>query len=252
MSKQDRTYTRTASDLERKYNFGQSFAEIYGLATDAQKDAENANEAIAGLDAKLDSDEIFNRLTNFGAKQGIYRGDAGEIYINANYIKSGKLAADYIDADNLKVKAANITGTLSADRIAANSITSDKIAANSITTGKLAASLELTAPIIKGGMYYGNLFNVYPEVNANGGYVANTTGGMSIYGYFGSALYHMFQIYYQDAFTDPRVYLRSPVGASLHIGGYDPNGLAAYTYFNGKIDFSGATVSGLSSAATFA
>lgn len=35
-SKQDRQGVRTASDLERKYNFGKTFAEIMGIATDAR------------------------------------------------------------------------------------------------------------------------------------------------------------------------------------------------------------------------
>lgn len=37
MSKQDRQGARTASDLERKYQFGKQFAEIMGIALDAQK-----------------------------------------------------------------------------------------------------------------------------------------------------------------------------------------------------------------------
>ena len=34
--KQDRTYTRTAADLERKYNFGKTFAEMLGLINDSR------------------------------------------------------------------------------------------------------------------------------------------------------------------------------------------------------------------------
>lgn len=112
--KQDRTYTRTASALEQKYNFGKSFAEVYGLIDGVQK---NAEQAVKDLDASLNPDEIFNRLTNYGKVQGIYRSDDGDVYVNASYIKSGKLAAEYIDADNLEVKAANITGTLTANQI---------------------------------------------------------------------------------------------------------------------------------------
>jgi hypothetical protein len=37
MSKQDRQGVRTPADLERKYNFGKTFAELMGLAQDAQK-----------------------------------------------------------------------------------------------------------------------------------------------------------------------------------------------------------------------
>lgn len=106
--KQDGTAPRTAADLERKYNFGRTFAEVYGLITDAQKLAEEAKSEIEGLD----HEEIFNLLTNYGEWQGIYRGDDDNVYINATYIKSGKVLAEFIDADNLQVKAANITGEL--------------------------------------------------------------------------------------------------------------------------------------------
>ena len=107
-NKQDRAYARTAADLERKYNFGKTFAEVFGLIDGVKDDTE---QAIKELDQALNHDEIFNRLTNYGKVQGIYR-ENDNIYINASYIKSGKLAADYIDADNLKVNAANITGSL--------------------------------------------------------------------------------------------------------------------------------------------
>lgn len=88
MSKQDRQGVRTAADLEWKYQFGKRFAEVMGIATDAQDAANRATEGIDGLDQKLDHNEIFNRLTNNGQLQGLYRGDDGELYINAAYIKS--------------------------------------------------------------------------------------------------------------------------------------------------------------------
>ncbi len=108
MSKQDGYASRTPADLERKYKFGETFAEVFGLVTDARKIAEEAQSAIEGLDQEA----IFNLLTNNGKAQGVYRDDNGDVYVNASYIKSGKLAAQYIDAENLKVSAANITGTL--------------------------------------------------------------------------------------------------------------------------------------------
>lgn len=108
-SKQDRQGARTAADIERRYNFGKTFAEVYNLVADAQSGTE---AAVKALDEKLDPEEIFNRLTDYGKVQGIYRGDDGDIYVNATYIKSGKLSAEYIDADNLKVNVANITGEL--------------------------------------------------------------------------------------------------------------------------------------------
>ncbi len=40
MSKQDRQGARTAADLERRYSFGKSFAEVLGIATDARDRAD--------------------------------------------------------------------------------------------------------------------------------------------------------------------------------------------------------------------
>lgn len=46
MSKQDRQVVRTASDLERKYQFGKQFAEIMGIALDAQKSVSEIESTI--------------------------------------------------------------------------------------------------------------------------------------------------------------------------------------------------------------
>lgn len=89
ISKQDRVAARTPTDLERKYNFGTSFAEAMNLAADARA---TAKEALDGLS----SEKVFNLLTDYGRMQGIYRGEDGQIYINASYIKAGTLLADYI------------------------------------------------------------------------------------------------------------------------------------------------------------
>lgn len=115
-SKQDRQGARTANDLIQRYNFGKTFAEVYGLVTEAQKAAEAAQKAASDIESELTPEEIFNRLTNYGEEQGIFR-ENEKIYVNADYIKGGKVAAQYIDADNLEVKAANVNGTLSANQI---------------------------------------------------------------------------------------------------------------------------------------
>ena len=113
IAKQDRQGVRTATDLEQKYGFGRSFTELYGLIEQTQI---NYEEAISQLDKELDHEEIFNRLTDGGKVQTIYR-ENGNIYINASYIRSGILAANLVDAENLKVKAANVQGVLTAEQI---------------------------------------------------------------------------------------------------------------------------------------
>lgn len=65
-----------------------------------------ANESVEALDDELDQEEIFNRLTNNGETQGVYMQD-GKLYINADYIKSGKLSASLIEGGILKVGGKN-------------------------------------------------------------------------------------------------------------------------------------------------
>lgn len=86
--KQDRTGARTAADIERKYNFNKSFAEVLGVATDARTEAESAKKAVIKLDESLTAEEVFNRLTNNGQLQGLYKDDDGNLFVNATYIKS--------------------------------------------------------------------------------------------------------------------------------------------------------------------
>lgn len=82
MSKMDGMASRTPADIERRYNFGKSFAEILGIANDAQTHAYKAEEEIkelnwlisdsetglfAQLNAKLDTDRLvsqFNMAAN--------------------------------------------------------------------------------------------------------------------------------------------------------------------------------------------
>lgn len=164
MSKQDGYSSRTAEDVERKYNFGKTFAEVYNLISDAQKAAKEAQNAFDGLT----KDEIFNLLTDFGKSQGVYRDELGNVYMNASYIKSGKLAAEYIDAENLNVAAANITGQLVATQIDTKDL---KVLAANIT-GKLTAGqidatyLEVDAANITGTLVAEQIDTTYLELDA--------------------------------------------------------------------------------------
>lgn len=104
VSKQDGVSPRTASELEMKLGLGKKFSEVMGYAADAQKAAEMAQEAADKANAAyegLDQEAIFNILTNNGKEQGIYRGENGQIYINASYIMSGIIDAAVVKVVNL-------------------------------------------------------------------------------------------------------------------------------------------------------
>lgn len=84
--------------------------------------------------AAMTHEEVFNKLTNNGAIQGIYVQD-GKWYINAELAKIINLTAESIDTANLKVAAANVTGKLTATQIDATNLS---VSAANIT-GKLTA-----------------------------------------------------------------------------------------------------------------
>lgn len=116
-ARQDRQGARTPADLEYKYRFGKSFKEVMGIADDARTAAEDAQLAAKKLDEGLTSEEIFNRLTQNGAVEGIYRDSSGQIYVNASYIKSGELLADLIKTGVLKSKSGGFELNLDSDTL---------------------------------------------------------------------------------------------------------------------------------------
>lgn len=114
-NRMDRQGARTPAALEQQYKFGKTFAEIEGIATDARRTAEQAQQAYEGLN----QEEIFDRLTNKGQWEGFYQDAYGNMYINASYIKSGIINADLIKS-----------GTINADLIRAGRITSQTFEEN--------------------------------------------------------------------------------------------------------------------------
>lgn len=109
------------------------------VSTDWEKASKYTDDtAVNDLDESLDMYGVFNRLTENGARKGIYIQN-GELYVNATYIKSGVIDADLIEA-----------GGITAGKIAANAITSAKIQARAITSAKIASD-AITADKIAAG-----------------------------------------------------------------------------------------------------
>lgn len=59
------------------------------------------NEAVEALDSDLTQQEIFNRLTDNGAAQGMVLYN-GQLYINASYINAGMLSVGYIGFNDVE------------------------------------------------------------------------------------------------------------------------------------------------------
>lgn len=94
-------------------------------------------------------------------------------------------------------------------------------------------STRIMSPEIYAGEFYGNEFNIYPQ--------SGSSGSLNLFGDF-NGTEHMMQIQYWSAGTSPRVQFSSPYGAYA-------DWLFDRTNFHGNIDFSQATVSGLTLAA---
>lgn len=77
-------------------------------------DESTVNNAITEYDTSLGQTEVFNKLTNGGQTQGIYIQD-GKLYINADYILSGTVAGQRINAKGIKVLDSNNNTTFEID-----------------------------------------------------------------------------------------------------------------------------------------
>ena len=70
----------------------------------------NVAESVTALDEGLDQQEIFNRLTDNGAAQGIILSN-GQLYINASYIQSGTLTLGGQNNGNGVLRVLDANGT---------------------------------------------------------------------------------------------------------------------------------------------
>lgn len=64
-----------------------------------------------GSDATVTSVSVFNALTGNGTMYGCFYGSNSKLYINADYIQSGKISADCIDTGNLTAGGVYSVGT---------------------------------------------------------------------------------------------------------------------------------------------
>lgn len=99
-------------------NYSDTLKTYYSAARQAQSmiEQKQAQDKVDDLDGSLTQREVFNRLTNNGAAQGIYL-SGGLLYINANYIETGIISDRYGRSTwNLN------TGTLTTNYMTANNI----------------------------------------------------------------------------------------------------------------------------------
>ena len=97
-----------------------------------------AEEQVNNLDDSLNQLSIFNRLTGGGAVQGLYLYN-GKVYLNASYAQVGTLSADRLGANSISV--GKLTGTISNDNwvldLTNGTLTIGDISASNISGGTL-------------------------------------------------------------------------------------------------------------------
>ena len=111
MSKQDRQGARTPADLERKYNFGKTFAEILGIATDARDSVDFVESSLRN--------EMIEQVTSITR-------DTEQIVLAAT--------AKYVDETELE----EIRKTMDSEF----AVMAEKIAMNFTTTEEKVASID--------------------------------------------------------------------------------------------------------------
>lgn len=95
-AKQDGVYTRTASDLERKYQFGKTFSEIIGLVNDTREDVDSVESGLMNeitkqsTSIRRDVDEIVME-----AKETITKETDGKIETINKELESKMTASEF-------------------------------------------------------------------------------------------------------------------------------------------------------------
>lgn len=116
----------------------------------------------------LSQQQVFNALTNNGANQGIYLSN-GELYINGTYIQSGYVSANVIAAKSI-TGAKLADGTVTATQIANAAIDTAQIKNGAITDAKIT---NLSASKINAGTLSADYIESYSIVAASIGSDAN-------------------------------------------------------------------------------
>lgn len=129
----------------------------------------NKDEVIDTVDKKLTQEDIFNRLTNNGASQGMFIED-GNVYFNATYIKSGEINSDLIKTGKISSKDGSVYFDLD------NSVVHT-------TDGQFVTTLDKNSILIKSGD--STLVHLYGETRDYKGYPC-WDGSLKINGHTGA------------------------------------------------------------------
>ena len=139
-SKQDRAAPRTVADIERKYNFGKSFAEVIGMINDTREEVDEAYSELN--DVKEQTSTLSRTTTELEATfQTVIDDGVSRVVTKTGYVfdseglkisKSGEQMTNLLDNTGMYVKrsgadvlAANDEGVVALDLHAKNRERSD-------------------------------------------------------------------------------------------------------------------------------
>lgn len=105
--KQDRTYARTAQDLERKYSFGKTFGEMLGLISEYREKVDSVSSTVnSQTELFRDMEKLIFKVIEEGVDKVVtetgYRLDADGLHIS----KTGQGIDNHIDHTGMYVKSA--------------------------------------------------------------------------------------------------------------------------------------------------
>ncbi len=191
MSKQDRQGARTVTDLERRLNTRKTFAEAMGLAQDAKKVADAANEQAKKVQNAVDGidhEAIWKWLTENGKQQGFFKHE-GQVYVNVAYLKGDKIAAELIDGSTLIITKGSTIAEWNIDNNSifnkGSGLYKDGTFMSTGTTSKafsIGGSPELQGwvfgaggkfGVTKDGVVYANDVHLQGEIDASGGMIGD-------------------------------------------------------------------------------
>lgn len=232
------------------------------------------------INAGLASDGTYNFMVDeYGNVTVKGTLDANDLKVNGESVLTGddKISADYLELKGLTITDSSGRVTFEVDSygnvyirgdvdmsvdsvITWESIKEDvqaiaddaaddaikTLANGSYTSGTFISGKSIYSPTI-----YSNNFEVQPNSKTS-------SGGLSIYGYFNNTLQEAFSVYYQDVISAP-VTTISTYGYLKFDSSIEINSECSFsfsrnsdypTYVYGNVDFSGATVTGLSASST--
>lgn len=149
-------------------------------------------KAIDGTNRKIDNattqEAIFNSLTNNGEEQALILYN-GKLYLNASYIRTGTLVADFIKGGTLTLGGVNNTnGSLSVVDASGNVIGSWNKDGINITSGSFSTSVvngndQYDIELVNGSMLFKRNGTVFGSLNISTGAfdISGGSNGMDVY-----------------------------------------------------------------------